>query len=182
MKLKDILNAPNRVSLSRILLIPVFMAILLSNLPNKEWLAFSIFMIMALTDSLDGYLARTKNQITALGKYLDPLADKMIISAALITLVELGQLSSWIAVIIISREFAVSGLRMVTGAKNIVIQASYMGKIKTLLQVIAIAFWIVKLHDQTTVFNITSWIVMSAAIILTVVSGIDYFIKAKDYL
>lgn len=177
-----LLNVANSVTLVRILLIPFFMALLLSRLAYGQWIALGIFVIAALTDGLDGYLARSNNQVTNLGKILDPLADKMIISAALISLVELRELSSWIAVIIISREFAVSALRIATASKDVIIPASMLGKTKTVFQIIAISFWIVKVEASFVWLNIVSWIIMLIAVALTIISGFDYFIRLRKYL
>ena len=176
------MNLPNRITLARIFLIPFFMALLLSKIPYGKWLAAAVFIIAALTDSLDGYLARSSNQITDLGKVLDPLADKLIVAAALIVLVQLGQLSSWIVVIIIAREFGVSGLRIMAAAKNKIVAASFLGKAKTLSQSLAVIFWIFKIGQKATWVNNTAWILMVVAVILTLYSGFDYFMRLKKVL
>lgn len=172
-------NLANIVTLFRIILIPVFMAFLLSRLPLGDWLAVVVFTIAALTDSVDGYIARKHNQITVFGQFLDPVADKLLIFAALITLVGQGRLSAWLAMIIITREFAVSGLRLYAWANGKVIAASPLGKIKTVSQVVAIIFWILK---PTIISNTLADVVMGAAVVITIVSGVDYYLKIRPNL
>lgn len=184
------LTLANKVTLIRILLIPVFMVFLLS----KNVLAFFsisvrwgaiiagvIFSLAALTDTLDGYIARSQGQVTTAGALLDPLADKLLVSAALISLVDLGRLSSWIALVIISREFAVMGLRMVATSKNVVLPSTQWGKLKTLFQILAIAAIIFKLPTPE-IGPIIEAILIAMMIVLTVGSGIDYFAKTWGIL
>jgi CDP-diacylglycerol--glycerol-3-phosphate 3-phosphatidyltransferase len=173
------LNIANRVTIFRILLIPVFMAFLLGRVPWGNWLAVAVFTIAAVTDSVDGYLARKHNQVTVFGKFFDPLADKLMISAALVALVDLGQLSAWIVMVILTREFAVSGLRMMAVVKGIVVPASPLGKAKTITQVVAVIAWILKPAPVPDVLAIA---LMSMAVVITLVSGIDYYIKLKPGL
>jgi len=170
-----LLNLPNSITAFRILLIPVFMTFLLGTLPGGDVLAVVTFTIAAATDSLDGYFARRRSQTTVLGTFLDPLADKLLISAALVALVDLGNVSAWVAMVIIAREFAVSGLRMVAAAENVIIPASKWGKAKTASQMVAIVAVILDPGRLTTSLL---WI----AVVLTVVSGVDYFMKARDRL
>lgn len=167
-------NLANRLTLLRIILIPVFMAFLLSRLPLGDWLAAGVFVIAALTDSVDGYIARKHNQITVFGQFFDPLADKLLILAALITLVGQGRLSAWLAMIIITREFAVSGLRYYAWMNGRVIAASPLGKVKTVSQVIAIIFWILK---PAIIPTLLADVVMGIAVAITIVSGLDYYLK-----
>jgi len=169
-------NLANKLTVLRIILIPVFMAFLLSRLAWGDWLAVVVFTIAALTDSADGYVARTRNQITAFGQFFDPLADKLLVSAALVTLVGLGRLSAWLAMIIITREFAVSGLRLFALLNGRVVAASPMGKIKTVSQVLAIILWILK---PVVVTDIVANVVMGTAVVITIVSGIDYYLKIR---
>jgi CDP-diacylglycerol--glycerol-3-phosphate 3-phosphatidyltransferase len=173
-----LLNLPNKVTLARIILIPVFIVLLLSNIPYGKWLAVAVFAIMAISDSLDGYLARIMNQETKAGKFLDPLADKLVISAALISLVELRQLPAWIVIVIISREFIVSGLRTLAIADGKDLPASRLGKYKTFTQIVAVVFWIIKVN-AAPIINIIAWVTMILALILSVYSGFDYFINLK---
>ena len=171
------MNLPNWLSVGRILLIPVFMVALLGRLPQGDLVALAIFAVAAGTDKLDGYLARSRNATTTFGVFLDPLADKLLVSAALISLVELDRVAAWVAMVIIAREFMVSGLRMVAASQHVVIAASQWGKVKTTAQVVAIAALIVDHppHPVTTTL-------VAAAVAVTVWSGIDYFIESRDGL
>ena len=197
----EVLTAANIVTAIRILLIPVFVFLLLAPWPSwlsdptiaqisKPWIAAAVFTLLALTDGLDGYLARSRNEITNLGKFLDPLADKILVTAALLALIELGELPAWIALIIIGRDFLVSGLRMVASAENQVIAASHIGKGKTVVQIIAMILFIVK--DSYAVVSrgailelaveVLAWVVMIVALVLTLLSMFDYFSKSSHVL
>lgn len=173
----------NGLTIIRILLIPVFMAFLLglSVIPYRDDIAVGIFVAAALTDTLDGYFARSRNAVTVLGKLLDPLADKLLISAALVSLVELGRVPAWIAMVIISREFAVSGLRLVALAEQVVIPASPLGKVKTFSQVVAVVALILPQFGDF-LGRPMSWYLLYLAALLTVWSGIDYFWKARRWI
>ena len=191
----------NIVTLARILLIPVFVAALLSPWPTwfpepdfwilwQPWIAAGVFVAISATDAIDGHLARTRDEITDLGKFLDPLADKILVCAALLALVELQTFPSWVALIIIAREFIVSGLRMVAAAQGKVIAASMFGKFKTVLQICAILLFTVKDSLQITLmgdgfatcFTVFSCLVLLAAVVMTIVSMIDYFYKSREVL
>jgi CDP-diacylglycerol--glycerol-3-phosphate 3-phosphatidyltransferase len=182
----------NRVTLARVVLIPVFVVVLLARLPNwGPWLAAGIFTVLASTDAVDGYLARSRNEVTTFGKFIDPLADKLLVTAALVSLVELGTLGAWIAIVIISREFIVSGLRLVAIAEGKVIAASWYGKAKTVFQICAIVGFIIKDSPVFTelvgstahaAFQGVAWGVMGAALALTLLSMFDYFYHARDIL
>ena len=191
----------NIVTLVRILLIPVFVIAILSPWPQwlpswesadtwKPWVAAFVFIALAATDSIDGYLARSRNEITDFGKFMDPLADKILVTAALLALIELHVLPSWVALVILIREFIVSGIRMVAASQGVVIAASWYGKAKTVFQMIAIVLFIIKDSHVLTSFNavlhdwlyLLSWGVMVIALILTILSLVDYFLKAKDLL
>ncbi len=191
----------NIVTLTRILLVPVFVAALLCPWPDyfphwdyaelaKPWIAAFLFAILACTDALDGYLARSRGEVTNFGKFMDPLADKILVASALLSLVELQILPSWVALIILVREFIVSGLRMVAASQGVVIAASWYGKAKTVFQIIAILLFIIKqselllsLHgNMETILYIVSWSVMIIALILTILSMLDYFVKAGKVL
>jgi nicotinamide-nucleotide amidase len=186
------MNWANRITMLRMIFIPVFVVTLLAGMPDwGPWWAAAIFTVLALTDGVDGYLARTRNEVTTFGKFLDPLADKLLVTAALVALVDLGTMPSWIALVIISREFIVSGLRMVAVAEGRVIAASAYGKVKTVLQVLAIIAFIIKdsdpllriLGDQgASLFSSVSWLLMGAAVALTVVSMVDYFYHAREVI
>lgn len=177
------LNMPNKITFFRILLIPLFMFFLLTKSiqPVGSYIGVVVFAIAAISDTVDGYVARFQEQETVLGKFLDPLADKLLISAALVTLVELKQLSSWVVIVIIAREFAVSGLRIMAAAENKIIVASNLGKVKTIFQVAAVIAVILNLPVEVGSKSL-GWILMAIAVILTVVSGIDYFVKGRDVL
>ena len=140
------MNLANKLTLLRILLVPIFLIfIVVKEIPYGTFIATFIFIIASITDKLDGYIARSRNQITNFGKFMDPLADKLLVTTALITLVEYSIVPSWAAIIIIAREFAVSGLRTLAASEGKVIAASWWGKIKTVIQIIAIIllliFW-----------------------------------------
>ncbi|MDY0088131.1 MAG: CDP-diacylglycerol--glycerol-3-phosphate 3-phosphatidyltransferase [Coriobacteriia bacterium] len=186
------MNWANRVTILRMAFIPVFVVTLLATMP--EWgpvWAAGLFSLLAITDGVDGYLARTRNEVTTFGKFLDPLADKLLVTAALVALVELGSLPSWIALVIISREFIVSGLRMVAIAEGKVIAASSYGKAKTVFQVLAIIAFIIKDSRPLAqflgvrgaeIFASASWLLMGVAVALTIVSMLDYFYHARDVI
>lgn len=169
------MNLANRLTLARLLLIPVFLLVATMKYPYADYLAAVIFVLGAVTDGLDGYFARKNNQVTLLGKFMDPLADKILVSAALVVLVELGRLPGWIAVIIIGREFAVTGLRSVAAAEGLVISASRLGKIKTVTQIVAIvAMFIGDLPEKMLQLPISE-MAMFVAVFFTIWSGADYF-------
>lgn len=178
-------NLANGLTIFRILLIPVFMVFLLGLdvIPSNvsAALAVSVFVIAALTDTLDGYFARSRNAVTVLGQFLDPLADKLLISAALISLVSLDRISAWIAMVIIAREFAVSGLRLVAAADRVVIPASPLGKIKTFSQIVAVVALLLP-EFGFILGRPLGWYLIYIAVLLTIVSGIDYFVKAREWI
>lgn len=173
------MNLPNRITMSRIFLVPVFLLILSVKIKYGYFLAAAVFILAASTDGLDGYLARKRNQVTKLGKFMDPLADKLLITAALVSLVELKEIAAWVAFIIIGREIAVTGLRSIVASEGVVISASKLGKVKTVTQIVAIVFLII--HDFP--FNYINVpigdISMAVAVFFTIWSGLDYFTKAR---
>lgn len=183
------MNLANKVTLSRIILVPIFILALIlqikyQNINISSYLAAIIFILAASTDGLDGYIARKKMQITNFGKFLDPLADKLLITAALIWLVEKHEISSWVAIIIISREFIVTGIRLVAANEGIVISASIWGKLKTITQIIAIVATLI--HDlepfkQIFVVPIHTF-TMGLAVIITIYSGFDYIYKNREII
>lgn len=190
----------NIVTLVRILLVPVFFVAFVSPWPDwfpdwneaellKPWLAALLFVVLACTDALDGYLARSRGEVTNFGKFMDPLADKILVAAALLALCELQVLPAWVALVILTREFIVSGLRMLAASEGVVVAASWYGKAKTVFQIIAIVMFIIKdshpfIGDPTveTAFYIVSWVFMTIALILTVVSMLDYLAKCRGIL
>ena len=188
------LNLPNKITLARIFLVPIIMVFLLIRFDlgeiriagevttYSELIATFIFIVAASTDGLDGYIARKRKLVTNLGKFLDPLADKLLISAALISLVEMQRLDAWIAVVIISREFAVTGLRMVAAAEGDVIAASKLGKVKTVTQIIAIVLLMLNNFPFNYLHLPFASLMIWVAVMMTIVSGIDYFIKNKQVI
>lgn len=187
------MNLPNKITISRIILIPIFVVVMLlqieewgeitilgATMPVTHLIGALIFIIAATTDWIDGYYARKLNQVTNMGKFLDPLADKLLVSAALIVLVELQMAPSWIVIIIISREFAVTGLRLVLAGEGEVVAANMLGKIKTWAQIVAISALL--LHN--IFFEMFSFpfddLALWVALFFTVWSGLDYFVKNKE--
>ena len=169
------INVPNVLTLARILLVPVLVVALLEETPNGSTVAAIVFALAALTDGLDGYLARARDSVTTFGKVMDPIADKLLIAAALISLVSLDRVAAWVAMVIIAREFAVSGLRIAAGQQGLVIPASSLGRLKTLLQVAAVMA-VIAVDDPGT-----AWVqaLLYAAVAITVISGADYFLGAR---
>lgn len=174
------MNLPNKLTLLRVLLIPFFIVTLLVpfGFEGQKWLAFGIFVAASITDFFDGKIARKRKLITTFGKFMDPLADKLLVCAALVCLVELGRIPAWMTIVIISREFIISGFRLVAANNNIVIAAGWLGKIKTLLQMTAIILLIADIPALYTVTNIVLW----AAVAMTVVSLIDYLVKNREVI
>lgn len=192
------MNLANKLTLMRIVLVPIFLVFIAArDIPYGSTIATSIFILASITDKLDGYIARSRNQITNFGKFMDPLADKLLVTAALISLVELQVVPAWAAVIIIAREFAVSGLRSIAAAQGKVIAASLWGKIKTVIQIIAIILLLLKVNIEdfehltrfindnniwAQIFNIVPSIMLMAAVIITIISGYEYFKQNKEAL
>jgi len=173
------MNIPNSLTILRIILIPIFIVFLLVRIPYGDYLAALIFITAALTDSLDGYLARKWKQVTKLGIILDPIADKLLITAALIVLVELGRIPGWIAIVILGREFAISGFRTVKAEEGIIIPASVLGKAKTISQIFAVLLVILeKVYQPYVNLPLGQW-AMYVAVIITIVSGVEYFYRFR---
>ncbi|WP_432400452.1 CDP-diacylglycerol--glycerol-3-phosphate 3-phosphatidyltransferase [Wukongibacter sp. M2B1] len=176
------MNLANKITIARILLVPVFMVFLLAKIPYGVTIASIIFIVAALTDSLDGYIARSRNQVTKLGKFMDPLADKLLVTAALVSLVQMDKLAAWMVVVIISRELVVSVFRAVAASEGIVIAASPWGKGKTISQIVAIVTLLFN-NYPFSLYNIPFDIIsVWVAVILTVISGYDYINKNKQVL
>ena len=163
------------------IMIPFFVLFMLVPIGGDvhKWVALALFIIASLTDTLDGYLARRDNLVTNFGKFMDPLADKLLVCAAMICLIEVGKLPSWIVIIIISREFIISGFRLIASDNGIVIAASWWGKAKTISQMVMI---IVLIADLGGIFDTIGTIFVGVATVLTVVSLIDYILKNKQVL
>ena len=161
------MNLPNKLTMFRVILIPFFIVFLLIPItPYDKWIALAIFVIASLTDLLDGKIARKYNLVTNFGKFMDPLADKLLVCSALICLIELDKIPSWMVIIIIAREFIISGFRLVASDNGVVIAASYFGKFKTTFQMLAVCLMIADLPALHVVTQVVLWI----AVILTVVS------------
>ena len=189
------MNLANKLTMLRIFLVPIFLIfIAMKGIPYGTIIATLVFIIASLTDQLDGYIARSRNQVTTFGKFMDPLADKLLVTSALISLVELGLIPSYAAIIIIAREFAVSGLRTISASEGKIIAASWWGKIKTVIQIISILLLLIKVNIETSpylanlinnnsamnkFFEFAPTIFLYLAVIVTIISGIDYFVKNK---
>ena len=174
------MNLPNRLTILRTLMIPVFLFFLLTDYAGNcsKWIAVIVFILASLTDFLDGHIARKYNLVTNFGKFMDPLADKLLVSSAMIALVGMHRLSSIVAIIIIAREFIISGFRLIASDNGIVIAASYWGKFKTTFQMISVVLLIFNIPVLSTLTTIIVWI----ALALTVISLVDYIVKNAGVL
>ncbi len=197
------MNLPNKLTISRIILIPFVLIFMLPisylgdqspfNIFIREYgmiVAVILFGFASITDTMDGQIARKRGIVTTMGKFLDPIADKLLVTSVLIALVELGKISAWVAIIVISREFIVTGIRLLAADKNVVISASKIGKVKTVVQIIAIV--IIMLSSQVEIFftgwsglpyvQITASVILFLAVVLTLVSGYDYLKKNLHFI
>ena len=174
------MNLPNKLTMLRVLLIPVFVVLLLADFWGKwlDYIALAVFIIASLTDMLDGMIARKYNLITNFGKFMDPLADKLLVCSAMICLLDLGRIPAWVVIVIIAREFIISGFRLVASDKGVVIAAGYIGKAKTVTQMIMIMLMILDIEQIQLITDI----VMYIAAILTVVSLVDYIYRNRSVL
>lgn len=173
------MNLPNKLTMFRVILIPFFVIFMLVDITNVDkWIALALFIIASLTDLLDGKIARKYNLVTNFGKFMDPLADKLLVCSALICLVELALIPAWIVIIIIAREFIISGFRLIASDNGVVIAASYFGKFKTTFQMVMICLMIADIEAISLLTTVVMWL----ALILTVVSLIDYLVKNKDVM
>lgn len=191
------MNLPNKLTVFRVILILPFVVMLLGSHQKwgwyealfgglgsgAEWIALGIFVVASLTDMLDGKIARKYNLVTNFGKFMDPLADKLLVCAAMIVLVEMERIPSWIVIIIISREFIISGFRLIASDNGVVIAASYWGKFKTTFQMVMIGMMIVvDLPIWGNWFSILTNVIMWIALALTIISLVDYLVKNKDVI
>ena len=175
------MNLPNKLTVLRVCMIPFFVVMLLLNGGENQtyrYIAAAIFIVASLTDMLDGKIARKYNLVTNFGKFMDPLADKLLVCSALICLVDLKQLPAWMVIVIISREIIISGFRLVASDNGIVIAASYWGKFKTTFQMISVILLIVRIPALTVLTQICVW----TALVLTVISLVDYIAKNHKVL
>ena len=176
------MNLPNKLTVFRMILIVPFVFVMLTDVCGAagKWIALALFVGASLTDLLDGYIARKYNLVTNFGKFMDPLADKLLVSAALICLTAMDRLAAWIVIVIISREFIISGFRLIASDNGIVIAASYWGKFKTVSQMIMSVLLI--LHIKHPVLLLAEQVFIYVSLILTVVSLVDYIAKNKNVL
>ncbi|MDO5590994.1 MAG: CDP-diacylglycerol--glycerol-3-phosphate 3-phosphatidyltransferase [Lachnospiraceae bacterium] len=175
------MNLPNKLTVLRIIMVPFFVFFMLTNVGGaaNKWIALVLFCVASLTDMLDGKIARARGLVTNFGKFMDPLADKLLVCSAMICLIPLGKLTAWFVIVIIAREFIISGFRLVASDNGIVIAASYWGKFKTVSQMFMV---IVMIMDLGGVFDIIGTVLMWIALILTIVSLVDYIAKNKQVL
>ena len=171
------MNLPNKLTMMRILLIPVFMVVLYLDFPGANYAALAIFIVASLTDLLDGKIARKYNLVTDFGKFADPLADKMLVTAAMLWFVEIGQMPAWALLIVIVREFAVSGLRMIASDKGRVIAAGWSGKVKTASTMVCICVMLV--FPGIRMLNL---LCVAVIVVTTLYSGVEYFVLNKDVI
>ena len=176
------MNLPNKLTIMRVILIPFFVFFLLAPyFPGYgNYIAVAIFIVASLTDLLDGKIARKYNLVTNFGKFMDPLADKLLVCSAMICLIELDRLASWIVIVIIAREFIISGFRLVASDNGVVIAASYWGKFKTTFQMLMVIVLILDIPHPA--FQVLGVVLTYVALILTIVSLVDYIAKNKDVL
>jgi CDP-diacylglycerol---glycerol-3-phosphate 3-phosphatidyltransferase len=173
------INLPTKITLLRILLVPFLLAFLIAPSRINALMAALIFASAALTDWLDGHLARSTQQVTTLGKLLDPIADKILLAAGLIPLVGLGRVPAWMAALMLIREFSVSGLREIAAAEQVIIPASPMAKAKTALQIAAILFLILNYQSWPLSFSTVGMGLLTLSLILSLVSGVEYYLKCR---
>ncbi len=174
------MNLPNRLTMLRVVMIPFFVVFMLTDFAGdaSKWIALGIFIAASLTDLLDGHIARKRNLITNFGKFMDPIADKLLVCSALVCLVDLGEIASWVVIVIIAREFVISGFRLIASDNGVVLAASYFGKFKTTFQMIMICLMIADIGKLALLTEIVMW----AAVALTVISLIDYLWKNRGIL
>ena len=175
------MNLPNKLTILRVLLIPVFLLVLfLAPTPMNRYIGVVIFVVASFTDFLDGYLARKMNLVSNFGKFMDPLADKLLVMAALVSMVQMGDLPAWVVIIILAREFTITGFRTLAMEANIVMAASWWGKIKTVMQMIMIV--VVLLHLPVPGIQVIETAMVALAVFFTILSGVDYIVKNKEVL
>jgi CDP-diacylglycerol--glycerol-3-phosphate 3-phosphatidyltransferase len=173
-------NAPNLVTMGRVALIPLILVFIDNFSPLRTFIAACLYLVSAATDALDGYLARSRGQVSVLGKFLDPLADKLIVTAVLVVMVSLGRVPAWVVVVMIARDLAVNGLRTVASAEGLVIAASDGGKVKTALQLVALMFLLVHFRypvlgtDTYIDYHVAGMAVLYVSLAMSILSGIDY--------
>ena len=174
------MNLPNKLTVLRVLMIPFFVVFMLTDIGGScgKYISLALFALASLTDLLDGKIARKYNLVTNFGKFMDPLADKLLVCSAMICLVETERLAAWIVIVIIAREFIISGFRLVASDNGVVIAASYWGKFKTTFQMVMVCLMIANMDALSLLTQIVMWI----AVVLTIVSLVDYLVKNKGVL
>ena len=170
------MNTANKLTMLRVVLIPVFLLVLYLDVPNANYWALAIFIAASLTDTLDGYIARHYNQTTDFGKFMDPLADKCLVTAAMLWFVEIGQMPGWALLVVIIREFGVSGLRMVAADKGRVIAAGWSGKVKTASTMVCIVLMFLPIPAEVNLACV------AVIVVTTLYSGVEYFVKNRDVI
>ena len=174
------MNVPNTLTVLRVIMIPFFVLFMLGDITSVDkYIALGIFIAASLTDTLDGYLARKNNQVTNFGKFMDPLADKLLVCSAMICMIEVDKLPAWVVIIIIGREFIISGFRLIAAENGIVIAANYWGKFKTVSQMFML---ILLIADLGGAFNMIAQVLIWVSLVLTIVSLIDYIAKNVQVL
>ena len=175
------MNLPDKLTILRVIMVPFFVLFMLTDIGGaaNKWISLVLFVVASLTDLLDGKIARKYNLVTNFGKFMDPLADKLLVCSAMICLVEMGDLEAWIVIVIISREFIISGFRLVASDNGVVIAASYWGKFKTVFQM---AMIIVLIADLGGFFDMIGTVLVWIALALTIISLLDYVLKNKQVL
>ena len=175
------MNLPNKLTILRVIMVPFFVLFMLTDIggPANKWISLILFVVASLTDLLDGKIARKYNLVTNFGKFMDPLADKLLVCSAMICLIEMNKLDAWIVIVIISREFIISGFRLVASDSGVVIAASYWGKFKTVFQM---AMIIVLIADLGGIFDLVGQILIWIALALTIISLLDYIWKNRQVL
>ena len=175
------MNLPNKLTILRVIMVPFFVLFMLTDIggPANKWISLILFVVASLTDLLDGKIARKYNLVTNFGKFMDPLADKLLVCSAMICLIEMNKLDAWVVIVIISREFIISGFRLVASDSGVVIAASYWGKFKTVFQM---AMIIVLIADLGGFFDMLGTVLVWVALALTIISLLDYVFKNKQVL
>ena len=170
------MNTANKLTMLRILMIPVFLVVLYLDFPCNRYVALAVFILASATDFVDGHIARSRGLITDFGKFMDPLADKMLVMAAMLWFVEVGRMPAWTLLIVVVREFAVSGLRLIAADNGRVIAAAWSGKVKTASTMVGICLMLLPVPHMVAV------VVTAVIVITTVYSGVEYFVKNKDVI
>jgi len=182
------MNLPNKLTMLRIVMVPIFVLFVSMSAPVYQWIALVLFVLASFTDMLDGRIARSRHLVTDFGKFMDPIADKMLVMSALIMLVEQNRMPGWVCMLMLAREFAVSGFRLVASSKGKVIAAGIWGKLKTVTQMVYISMALILVPmkgidaDVHNIWNIATTVVMYVSMLLTIYSGFDYIWKNREYI